>query len=146
MRYPDTIPDALLAPCGILCTLCHHHCESDDPCPGCREGLGKSKHCQECALRRCAAERGHAFCAECEAFPCQPLWAFASTYPQRYGHAFLPNAYEMKRRGKEAMLAKLRRAWTCPDCGGVICIHSDTCSSCGRHCDVPPSIERGDPE
>ena len=141
MRYPDTLPDALLAPCGILCTLCHRHCENAaDPCPGCREGRGQSKHCQECELRRCAARRGHAFCAECEEFPCAALAEFNAYYRQRFGHVFLPNAEEMKAHGRAAMLQKLRAAWTCPDCGGVICIHSNTCSECGKHCEPPVSI------
>lgn len=140
MKFPDSIPEALTAPCGILCTLCHRHCEDDPPCPGCRDGKGVSKHCQECVTRRCAAERGYRYCMQCAEFPCHALRDFDESYRARFGHVFLPNAIEMKAHGADAMLRKLRADWTCPDCGGVVCIHNDTCSECGRHCDVPASI------
>ena len=132
MRMPEEMPDALLAPCGIACVLCHHHCREADPCPGCREGQGHSSHCRLCALRRCAADRGLLWCAQCSEFSCAPLTAFNEFYRRTYGFTFLQNADLMRSAGREAMVKRLTHQWRCPDCGGVICIHDGLCSECGR--------------
>lgn len=132
MKMPKNIAHELLAPCGIDCMLCHHHCESEDPCGGCRGGKGKSQHCKNCELMLCAGKRGCEFCAECDEFPCDKLRGFNDFYIMRYGHEFLPNAILMKEQGERTMTEKLLKNWSCPDCGGVICIHDDTCSECGK--------------
>ena len=32
----------------------------------------------------------------------------------------------------DAFLERERRQWTCPACGGIICVHTGVCSGCGR--------------
>ena len=131
MRYTATADASLLAPCGLDCLLCHHHCKSDEPCEGCRGGRGKSAHCRACELLACVQGRGLRYCAECPEWPCGQLTDFNAMYLRRYGHAFLPNAESMRAGGEAAALA-LRAGWMCPDCGGIVCIHDDTCTECGR--------------
>ncbi len=132
MKMNDVIPDNLLAPCGINCMLCHHHCESTDPCQGCRGGKGHSKHCRECDILMCVGEKGFQFCIECGEFPCTRLTEFNEMYINRYGHEFLTNALYMKENGKQKLIEMLTAEWSCPDCGGVVCIHDDLCSECHK--------------
>lgn len=132
MKMPREIPDNLLAPCGIACILCHRYCEDDEPCQGCRDGKGKSKHCQSCLIMKCAGEKGYSFCIECEEFPCQEIVDFNDMYIRRFGHEFLPNAFLMKNEGKEALVERLKQRWSCPECGDIICIHDNKCSGCQK--------------
>jgi hypothetical protein len=123
---------ALLAPCGIYCLLCHHHCKSDTPCEGCYNGNGKSEHCRKCDILACAKQKGLRFCASCESFPCGRLTEFDDYYSKRFGRRFLRNAVYMNEMGEDALLLRLTVENKCPDCGGVICIHDSICTECGR--------------
>lgn len=130
MKMPKQIPDNLLAPCGIACILCHRYCESDNPCQGCREGKGQSKHCQSCDILKCSQDKGYQYCYECDDFPCEKASGFNDYYIQRFGHEFLPNAILMKKEGKAALEKDLAEKWACPQCGDIICIHDNKCSGC----------------
>ena len=49
----------------------------DETCPGCYGGCGDP----DCAIRKCAEERGLKLCADCADFPCQKLTDFTRRYP-----------------------------------------------------------------
>lgn len=130
MKMLNDIPDNLLAPCGIACILCHRYCGSENPCQGCRNGKGQSKHCQTCKIMQCAGEKGYLFCTECDLFPCEEITSFNAYYIERFGHAFLPNAILMKKEGKAALVKNIKEMWSCKKCGDIICIHDNKCSGC----------------
>ena len=132
MKMPDTIDRELLAPCGLDCLLCHHHCASAEPCKGCRGGQGKSKHCRDCDILACATAKGYRYCKDCWEFPCDKLKRFQMTYIERFGHGFLQNARLMRAEGEQALIDAHRAEWRCPDCGGVVCIHDGLCTECGK--------------
>ena len=132
MKMPETIARNLLAPCGLDCLLCHHHCDSDEPCMGCRDGKGKSEHCRTCEILACVTAKGLPYCKDCYEFPCEKLRKFHLTYIERFGHGFLQNARLMRAQGEEALIRQQREDWTCPSCGGVVCIHDGLCSECGK--------------
>lgn len=133
MRMPERILAELLAPCGMDCMVCYKHLAPRRPCAGCLAGDGgKPEHCRTCAIRDCAAERGAAYCACCEAFPCKRIKALEKTYRKRYGVSLIANGEQARDRGAEDLLAAERARWTCPRCGGVVSLHDGTCSECGE--------------
>jgi hypothetical protein len=56
----------------------------------------------------------------------------------RYGSKYplcespLENLRVIREAGMAAFLEHERRQWTCPACGGIICVHTGVCSGCGR--------------
>ena len=83
----------LVSPCGLHCGACPLHQAEQDPelarrlagvlelepeevpCSGCRptEGCPTVMKGKQCETYSCVAERGHAFCHECDSFPCLNL-------------------------------------------------------------------------
>ncbi len=51
-------------------------------CDGCMEGTRHGGYCNECALRKCALERGLPTCAHCPDYTCDPLEGFIKNFPQ----------------------------------------------------------------
>lgn len=47
-------------------------------CQGCRSGACGDP---DCAIRRCAVERGITICPLCEDYPCEPIHTLAARYP-----------------------------------------------------------------
>ena len=131
MRMPELPDDTLLAPCGMHCLVCAQHCRQQNPCPGCRaEDARKPKHCRDCRRKQCAQQRGVARCAVCPSFPCALLKKLDRAY-KRYGVSLIENG-RAAARDSGAFWAAERRRWTCPACGGVICLHDGVCSDCGK--------------
>ncbi|MBC8570726.1 DUF3795 domain-containing protein [Zongyangia hominis] len=123
-----------LAPCGVFCGACYAHLRKRKPCGGCRgRAEEKAAACRKCRIAECARERKVIYCGECGAFPCPPLRALDRNYRRRYGLSPLDTGVLAGERGARFVLEMERRRWTCPDCGGVICLHDRTCSLCGYH-------------
>lgn len=81
-------PEKDLALCGLACALCSHA-----DCPGCKaRGCGEA---DDCAVYRCATEKGLDGCYQCDAFPCEekmlqgPRKRAFNRYARRYGKAAL---------------------------------------------------------
>lgn len=51
--------------------------QMDATCPGCYGGCGDP----DCAIRKCAVDKGLELCAFCDEFPCQRLTDFTRRYP-----------------------------------------------------------------
>ena len=52
-----------------------------------------------------------------------------NNYPRKespYG-----NIRAVRERGMDAFLKEERAEWTCEKCGGVVSVHTGTCTSCG---------------
>ena len=55
---------------------------------------------------------------------------YGSQYPLR--ESLLENLRFIREAGMAAFLERERKQWTCPACGGVICVHTGLCGGCGR--------------
>lgn len=133
MKMEASIPEMMLAPCGMNCYVCYAHLRQKKACMGCRgEDACKPNHCRVCAIKTCANDHHVTFCADCDAFPCQIIKRLDKSYRDRYQISLIANANRMKEIGIEAYLAEERAKWTCSHCGGVISLHDAFCSECGE--------------
>ena len=126
-----------LAPCGIFCGACPSFgapcrgCSSDEPGQG---GCNK----QECPVRICCYQNEKvSFCGECGQFPCaiireKHIDARPGEPACRYRHEIPENFATMKELGLDGYLARERRRWSCPDCGGRVHFFYYKCSKCGK--------------
>ncbi|NLT35132.1 MAG: DUF3795 domain-containing protein [Gaiellales bacterium] len=128
---PPSLSGGLIAPCGVNCALCLSHQAGKDRCSGCNaDAFAKPSRCVVCAIRKCRQRSGH-YCYECTSYPCERLQGLDGTYRTRYGISLLDNLECIRSRGVEALLALEKARWTCPGCGGLLCIHMKRCMSCG---------------
>ena len=129
----------LAAPCGIYCGFCRQYLvlKKDQlkqrgfklGCKGCRI---RNKNCafirRDCvALKKKELE----FCHECEKFPCQKLNILDSQYQERYFVNLVQNLRRIEEIGAAAWLQEQHKLYTCPQCGGEICLHDEECYDCG---------------
>lgn len=128
----------MIAPCGLNCSICSQALRKENPCTGC---LGpdetKSEYCATmceiaaCDIRKSLADR---FCDQCPQYPCsemveKEIW-YANTYPMI--ESLLGNLSIIRKEGMEKFLQKEAERWKCPDCNGIICVHTGICSGCGK--------------
>ena len=129
---------AMIAPCGLDCSICKRTHDEPDPCPGCS---GPDEHkpsfCSElCGIILCGKRKDNswAFCDECPDYPCDDVMAKEKRYTSKYPlyESPLKNLRAIREAGMEAFLESERKQWTCRECGGVISVHTGTCSGCGK--------------
>ena len=133
--YPDSLQPALIAPCGMDCGLCRAHLRTKNRCPGCNgDDARKPPHCVSCRIRLCPgiASSASGFCHDCVQFPCARLRQLDGRYRAKYGMSMIANLESIRAIGLEAFVAVERERWSCPGCGGVICVHSEGCVYCGQ--------------
>ncbi|MHA2123019.1 MAG: DUF3795 domain-containing protein, partial [Promethearchaeota archaeon] len=91
---------------------------------------------KNCAFirRDCPALRNNEleFCYECNNFPCQNLEKINETYTDRWSLSLIENLIRNKEVGVENWLQEQKELYTCPECGGEICIHDEECFDCGN--------------
>jgi hypothetical protein len=134
MKMSVEIPGILLAPCGMNCALCYAYLRKKKSCHGCRAGEDSQPgHCRKCSRRECATGQGIDFCFECSSFPCDSIKRLDKSYRQRYQASLVENGIRIQSVGIPQFLWEERKKWTCPQCGGTICIHDRTCSECATH-------------
>jgi hypothetical protein len=73
-------------------------------CGGCRGSL-EIHWSENCNLRKCAEERGHTYCFECDDFVCEKLEDFGSHGPGFHART-VENMKQMKEIGLNAWLLK----------------------------------------
>ena len=134
--YPESLVPVLIAPCGMDCGLCSHHLRTKDRCAGCTTGdPAMPKYCTVCRIRNCdeLARTGARFCSTaCARFPCLRLRRLDARYRGRYGMSMIANLRSIEEGGVDAFVESERARWTCPQCGGVVCIHTPQCVYCGH--------------
>jgi len=126
---------AIVAPCGINCSLCRAYMRDRDPCPGCRGGdASKSNACLTCAIRSCSelAAGNHRFCFSCDKFPCEELSHLDHRYRTQYGVSVIDNLIRIKVSGVKEFIAEEAAEWSCPECGSQLCMHRPQCPHCGN--------------
>jgi len=131
MKMPENLDPEMIAPCGINCLGCKAHIMQKKTCPGClSDSPAKAASCRNCLIKTCAAEHGLKSCGECQTFPCRLITHIDKRYRLRYSLSLVENGLFLKQNGMEAFLDREKERWTCPECGGVICLHNHICRSC----------------
>ncbi|MFH2039893.1 MAG: DUF3795 domain-containing protein [Chloroflexota bacterium] len=124
----------LVAPCGINCRLCYAFIREKNHCPGCRgDDFLKMKSCLACKIKNCEKfkERNYQYCFECDDFPCSRLKHLDKRYRTKYGTSVIENLDSIKNNGVNEFVISDQAKWTCPECGGMLCMHKPECFSCG---------------
>lgn len=128
----------MIAPCGLNCALCGQALKEENPCPGC---LGpdenKPAYCSSvCKIVACEKRRRlpDVYCDGCPAYPCEQVMEKEMRYANAYPMVESPigNLAYIRTKGMDAFLERERARWTCPACGGVVCVHTGLCAGCGR--------------
>ncbi len=132
----------LVAPCGINCAVCRHYLAfiSKVPrtkgvvyCQGCRP---QDKRCSlmrpVCRRTLKLTESEIDYCCDCNSYPCEKLSNLDKRYREHYGMSVIENLEEIRALGLAEFLAAQTKKYTCPQCGGIICVHDRRCCSCGR--------------
>lgn len=137
----------LAAVCGLYCGACTAYiATTEDParltqlaaqfqlskeairCYGCRSAK-RGPYCQVCKISACAAEKGIAFCSECEAYPCDDLKQFQAEAPHRL--ELWDDLARIKAIGWQAWLTEVEENYACPECGTINSTYDPHCRKCG---------------
>jgi len=140
------IDNNLAAPCGIYCGACRQYLLWKKDL---LEERGYKIGCKGCRIRNknCAFIRRYCpalkkkeldYCYECEQFPCQKLQKIDSLYRERYSVNMVENLKRIEEIGVEKWLQEQKELYTCPECGGEICVHDAECYDCGMK--INPNI------
>lgn len=127
----------MIAPCGLNCAICYDALQEESPCPGCL-GPAAEKHsyCATCAIVTCEKRKNlpGGYCDACPDFPCADVMEKERRYANAYPMVESPigNLEFINKNGIDSFLKREETRWTCPDCGGTICVHMGVCSKCGR--------------
>ncbi|MBN1630534.1 MAG: DUF3795 domain-containing protein [Thermoleophilia bacterium] len=157
-RSPEVITASMIARCGMNCGICMgflRDAKEKNVCPGCGGGdAGKPQSCRACRIKNCPELAGakpadagaagggptctgtalaeQAFCFVCAKYPCKRMKQLDKRYRTKYGMSMLENLAAIRELGLDEFVARERVRWTCPGCGGVICVHRTECVYCGR--------------
>ncbi|MHB1314366.1 MAG: DUF3795 domain-containing protein [Christensenellales bacterium] len=127
---------ALIAPCGMNCKLCVAHMRKKNKCPGCNGAEQEQPpYCARCSIRHCEMlqQSKSNLCCECVAFPCARLRRLDRRYRTEYRMSMIDNLETILKAGMDAFLKEQQARWTCPTCGGVICVHKGECLRCSAN-------------
>ncbi|MFX1326307.1 MAG: DUF3795 domain-containing protein [Promethearchaeota archaeon] len=134
------VDNNLVAPCGIYCGACRQYLLLKKDL---LEERGYKKGCKGCRIRNknCAFIRRDCtalkkkeldYCYECEQFPCHNLKKIDSQYRKRWSVNLIENLKRIEEIGVEQWLQEQKELYTCPECGGEICIHDAECYDCSN--------------
>ena len=124
----------LIAPCGLDCRLCRAYIRENNACPGCRgDDSIKSNACVTCKIKNYPkiSSGEVTFCSECSEFPCSLIHLLEKRYTTNYEVSVIGNLKHIKKHGLNKFLTRENKAWACPNCGELLCMHYDECKSCG---------------
>ena len=141
------VDNNLAAPCGIYCGACRQYLlwKKDlleergykQGCKGCRI---RNKNCafirRDCPTLR---KKEIDFCYECDQFPCQKLQKIDIHYQEKYSVNMVKTLKRIEEIGVEKWLQEQEELYTCPECGGEICVHDAECYDCGNK--INPNIK-----
>lgn len=125
----------LIAPCGMNCSLCMAYQRERNRCPGCRgSDAGKPVTRTACRIRTCLVFRQgkKKYCFQCREFPCDSLKHLDKRYRTKYAMSMIENLEAIKAHGIRQFIRDEQDKWTCPGCGGTICVHKGRCLACGK--------------
>jgi hypothetical protein len=126
---------ALIAPCGMNCGICMAYLRDKSKCPGCRrDDSAKPVTRARCKIKNCPEiqKSQTGYCFDCVGFPCPNLKHLDKRYRAKYNMSMVENLAYIKQFGINGFLENETERWTCPECGGTICVHKGYCSRCGH--------------
>jgi len=129
------IQPELIAPCGMNCALCLAFQRPTNKCLGCRDETPKiAKTRQSCIIKTCETIQNTPshFCYDCPNMPCNRLKKLDNGYRKKYGMSMIANLTEIKEKGMDSFIANQTAKYTCPTCGGLICVHRGRCLTCKK--------------
>jgi hypothetical protein len=135
MKTNESWKTSLLAPCGINCRVCIAYLREKNKCPGCRTNTTvKPITRMQCKIKNCDELNKNMlrFCVQCQKFPCTRIKQMDKRYRTRYHMSTIENLEGMKKMGIRKFLKNEKIRWTCPRCGGILCVHRGCCHSCGN--------------
>lgn len=123
----------LIATCRMNCMVCRAYLREKNKCPGCR-GDDTNKPVTGIQCKTCEVFKNGKleFCFQCEDVPCKSLKHLDKRYRIRYNMSMIENLEYIKNHGVEEFLENEEVRWTCPECGGTICVHTGRCYNCGK--------------
>ncbi len=94
----------LAAPCGLYCGACAKYLHKK--CNGCRSDKHLNNH-KNCEIHHCCINHmNHAWCFECNDFPCNQLKKFTQTRNWISHERCIDNLYRMRQTGVEKWLSE----------------------------------------
>lgn len=137
MNKKTTITPELIAPCGMNCGICVAYQREKNNCLGCR-GIDENKPngCRKCIIKSCETLKKDKmlFCSDtCEKFPCKRLKNLDTRYRANYRMSMLENLEHIKKSGLKEFVTSEQERWKCKKCGELLCVHRDSCLSCGEN-------------
>ncbi|MFX1297501.1 MAG: DUF3795 domain-containing protein [Promethearchaeota archaeon] len=137
----------LASQCGLYCGACRGYLlekknlfEEKRYKKGCKGCIIQNKNCsfikRDCPKLRKKEIR---FCFECKSFPCPRLKKIEKMYITKYNLSAIGNLKRIKNIGITKWLEEQNKLYTCPECGGEICVHDAECYDCGYK--INPNIK-----
>lgn len=121
-----------IAPCGMNCGFCYAHLREKNKCTGCRgSDENKAKSIVNCKIRNCKDSNSE-FCYTCKVLPCEKLKHLDKRYRTKYNMSMLENLEKIMKKGIRSFVLKEKEKWACPECKGIISIHTGCCVNCGK--------------
>lgn len=125
--------------CGLYCGACPNLLGTrsgteTNACFGCRTET-TPEWCRSCGLKRCAREKGLAFCYQCAQYPCAELEAFKTSIEYPYHREVYGYMEVIRDEGKDAWLEKMKARWSCPACRREASWWELSCRDCGTALD-----------
>ena len=122
-----------VAPCGIVCDLCHSYQRDKNKCAGCTNIENKRYHCNNCLIKNCGEKNSKlSLCSECLKFPCMKIRNLDVRYRTKFNESNIDNLQSIKENGLEYFLGEKEKNWKCKKCGVLLCVHRVKCLSCGE--------------
>lgn len=115
---------ALIAPCGMNCSLCIGYLRDKDNCPGCNLQEKESKYCRKCIIKNCKIlkENNLKYCSnKCEKFPCTRLKNLDKRYSEKYEMSMIENLDSISENGIRKFIKNEKKRWIKND--KVYCVH-----------------------
>jgi hypothetical protein len=143
MNNQKSIGINLAAPCGIYCGTCRHYLAREkgllmekklkQGSKGCRI---QDKNCswikKGCELIR---KKQIGFYFECKDFPCTNHKNLYQRHLRDDKINLIDNLLRIKDVGAGQWLKEQEEKWSCPQCGGDICVMDQECYDCGYEVD-----------
>ncbi len=101
-------------------------------CDGCLSGGMLAAHCQNCAIRKCAANKQNdSRCTDCEELPCYRITNLINMGGYLHRKEYLPNLKKIREMGVQKWVKYEQELWTCPNCSNSLSWYDPACSNCG---------------
>jgi len=102
-------------------------------CDGCLSGGEIAFHCQNCAIRICAANKqNNSRCSDCEELPCYRITNLINMGNYLHRKEYLPNLKKIREMGVQEWVKYEEERWRCPQCRLPMSWYDAKCPRCGN--------------